>query len=250
MMRGKKISCCLLVVSMLFMTGCGESMLELTEEERSIIVNYAAHVVSKYNNYQGEGMTYVSQEEKERLENEKEEEEKNPQTEQGENSTSEPQVQGQIPNEQGEEETPNATSNVTLQQALGLGNDIQAVYNGYELMPSYMEGDYYALNADAGNTFLVMHIDLKNQATEAMNCNLLAAGPVFTLTVNDGYKVNAETTILLNDLGTFSADLQVGQTTPTVLLFQIPEEQAAKIENVGLQVYINNEKFDINLANQ
>lgn len=253
-MKGRKISCGLLAISMMFMTGCGEPMLEMTDEERSIIVNYAAHVVSKYNNYQGEGMTYVSKEEKERLANENKEQENEQQPEEEEPSVAElpqeeipgtePQPQEQPQNtEQPSEEV----ASVTLQQALGFGEAIQATYNGYDVMPNYVEGDYYALDADAGKTFLIMHIDLTNQTAEAMNCNLLAAGPVFTLTVNDGYKVNAETTILLDDLGTFSADLQVGETASTVLLFQISEEQVAKIEKIGLQVYINNEKFDINL---
>ena len=41
--------------------GCGDALYDLTDDEENVIVNYAAHIVTKYNTYQREGLTYVSQ---------------------------------------------------------------------------------------------------------------------------------------------------------------------------------------------
>ena len=39
--------------------GCGDALYDLTDDEENVIVNYAAHIVTKYNTYQREGLTYV-----------------------------------------------------------------------------------------------------------------------------------------------------------------------------------------------
>ena len=40
--------------------GCGDAPYELTESEEDIIVNYSAHVVTKFNTDQKQGLTYVN----------------------------------------------------------------------------------------------------------------------------------------------------------------------------------------------
>ena len=61
----KRKKCCglILVLAVLMLTGCSqEALYELTEEEQQLIVNYSAHMVSKFNTYQKDGLTYVPQE--------------------------------------------------------------------------------------------------------------------------------------------------------------------------------------------
>ena len=60
-MRRKKIEGILCLTGMLLLTGCGTKAYDLTEAEESQIVNYAVHVVSKYNSYQKDGLVYVDQ---------------------------------------------------------------------------------------------------------------------------------------------------------------------------------------------
>ena len=48
----------ILVSAMFVLTGCGPTPLhEMTDEERDIVVHYAAYVVGKHNIYQKDGMT-------------------------------------------------------------------------------------------------------------------------------------------------------------------------------------------------
>ena len=62
------------LMAAMLMGGCGEEPYELTDQEEELIVNYSAHVVTKYNTYQKEGLSYVWTEETEALETEQSEE--------------------------------------------------------------------------------------------------------------------------------------------------------------------------------
>lgn len=50
------------LMAVILLGGCGEAPYELNDKEEAVIVNYASHVVSKYNTYQREGLMHVAQE--------------------------------------------------------------------------------------------------------------------------------------------------------------------------------------------
>ena len=43
----------------LTLSGCGDAMFEMTAEEQSMIVNYSAQAVAKFNTYQQDGEVFV-----------------------------------------------------------------------------------------------------------------------------------------------------------------------------------------------
>ena len=55
----KSLLSVVLLAGVLVMTGCGEEPYELQDNERAVIVNYAAHIIAKYNVKQPEGYRYV-----------------------------------------------------------------------------------------------------------------------------------------------------------------------------------------------
>ena len=57
--KRKSLLSVLLLAGALVLTGCGEEPYELQDNEREIIVNYAAHIAAKYNVKQPEGYRYV-----------------------------------------------------------------------------------------------------------------------------------------------------------------------------------------------
>ena len=130
--------------------GCGDALYDLTDDEENVIVNYAAHIVTKYNTYQREGLTYVSPEEPE--------------------ETQEDVTVPQTPETQDASETGTAASaeaaapavsvaaagSASLDQLFG-ADGIQMTYAGAQLAPGYMEGDYYEMTPDAGKQYLVLH---------------------------------------------------------------------------------------------
>ena len=145
--------------------GCGDALYDLTDDEENVIVNYAAHIVTKYNTYQREGLTYVSPEEPE--------------------ETQEDVTVPQTPETQDASETGTAASaeaaapavsvaaagSASLDQLFG-ADGIQMTYAGAQLAPGYMEGDYYEMTPDAGKQYLVLSIDVTNTGADGVGLDV------------------------------------------------------------------------------
>ena len=209
----KSLLSVVLLVGALVLTGCGEEPYELQDNEREIIVNYAAHIVSKYNVKQPEGYRYVylqpedeteTEEAQETQTEENRTEENRPEenrAEQGlqEQGETDGDVSDQTPEDlpadvgdQAEEVLP-----VTLSEALGL-KEIQAVYTGAELTDRYD-----SIVPDSGKKLLILHVTLQNQTKKAKKCDILSLLPVFRAKVNGIQEVTAELTILPENLSTW-----------------------------------------------
>ena len=252
---------------------CGDRIYELTEEEEAVIVHYSAHAVSKFNKRQSEGIQDVAVlkalkelREKEALERRKqrEEEEKERQRKLGQqteddknnkdNKDSNQNGQLQKPNSSQNagqtnpsgEQQPN-TSYVSLKKALQLSG-INAVYRSYELVPSYQASQSYMVRASSGNELLVLHVNLKNSGSKTAECDILSKMPSFQLTVNGDVSVSADTTILLNDLGTYQGKIRAGEKARTVLIFQVKKGEIKSMDNMDLEVTVNGEASLVHLA--
>lgn len=214
-MKREKIVLAVLFCAMVLVTGgCGEKPISLTNEEESIIVYYAAHVVSKYNTRQPDGVTYVPPEE---LQEETETEEVTDTQEQG----TETELQGSEAAE-GTAPTQPEIETVSLTEALGL-EGITAEYAGAELKSSYTEEEYVSFNAASGYIYLAVSINLKNTTDAEVNCDMLTKKISIQATVNGEQKAVAKTTVLLNDLGTYQDKIAAGETVSTILLFEVPD---------------------------
>lgn len=251
-MKKSRIGITAVLLAALFMlSGCGDAMYELTEDEQSLIVHYAAQTLAKFNTFQQDGEVFVLTEILEGTDIAEE--------------SSEPEDAGgeEAPEDMGDEQEPsdgaaeNETSEsadmsqesqdtgATMTEALDLGI-IQAEYMGLELCKTYQEEDYYAVDADLGKQFLVVKYNLVNQSAQAFHIDILAMTPSFTAVVNGEQTVPAQTTILLNDLSTYQSDIEPNGTKETVLLFQIPED-VTEVTDLQLKVTMNGNNFTVNL---
>ena len=70
--KRKSLLSVVLLTGALVLTGCGEEPYELQDNEREVIVNYAAHIIAKYNVKQPEGYRFVYPVEEEAAEEEEE----------------------------------------------------------------------------------------------------------------------------------------------------------------------------------
>lgn len=221
-------------------SGCGTQVYELTEEEEAVIVHYSAHAVTKFNKRQPEGILNVAalkvrmEEREKRREEEKQQQE---QEEQQKPAVDEKQdtPAGTPQDGSGEQPQEEQVNYVSLSQALQLGG-VDAVYRGHEITAAYTESSSYMVRADSGNELLVLHVSLKNAGSSKAKCDILSKMPSFRLTVNDELSVTADTSILLNDLGTYQGNIKAGDTAETVLLFQVKEGTVKKIKSMDLEV--------------
>lgn len=233
------------LATLMLLGGCGDAPYDLTEKEEDLIVNYAAHVVTKYNSYQKEGLTYVNLEaaEEEEVATEGtmvEETVADGQTDTGEDTQS-------TESENVEESTDLGYPKVTLAELFG-EQGLAVDYVGMRLADSYIKADYYALYPDAGKVYLVMGIDITNESEAVMAVDYLSKGAMFRIVVNGETTSFSETTMLMEDFSTFEDTLEAGETRETVLLFQVPEtvtsaDQVDLIVSVGdnYQIILENE---------
>lgn len=231
-----------LAVTMMF-AGCGEQVYDLTEEERAAVVQYSAHVVTKFNKEQPEGIRDVAALEAEmalEAEQEKEDEkEKEPEVDSAADDAAAddaPADNGAQENTQQDAAEP-GVSYVSLNQALQLGG-VDAVYRDYELTDQYAETESYAVSANSGNTLLILHIRLKNNSSRAADCNILAKLPVFNLKINGEVSTASDVTILLNDLSTYEGSIAAGEAADTVLVFQVRKGSLGGIKTMDLDVTV------------
>ena len=241
----------LLVLGCLMLTGCGEAPYELTDEEQQLIVSYSAHVVSKFNRYQKDGLTHVPNLEEE-LADEQEvvpEKEEVPETEL---ATETEQLEGTTP-ENGE--TTEATeveepADETTLDSVFADMGLTFSYLGNEVTASYMEDDSYAVNASFGKNLLVLKLKVENLTEEAILVDNMAAADKYSAkyVMESGKVYNAKSvmTLLLNDFTTYEGTIEPQAALEMVIVFEIPIETTA-VEKVELKIERNGENFQINL---
>lgn len=238
--KRKSLLSVVLLTGALVLTGCGEEPYELQDNEREVIVNYAAHIIAKYNVKQPEGYRFVYPVEEEAAE----EEEEQTQTEENQPEENQPeetddggtQADEQTPEDgpadgtsvEGEQKTPS----VTLSEALGL-TDIQAVYTGAELTDRYD-----SIIPESGKKLMILHVTLENQGKKAKKCDILSLLPVFRATVNGTLETTAELTILPENLSTWEGEIPSGGSEDTIIMFQVREDEVTAVEQLELQVTV------------
>lgn len=232
--RGSVLLCSALLAGVSVLTGCGEEPWELTDSEQDIIVNYAAHIVAKYNVKEPEGYTYVFPEE----ETEDADETLTAETEAGDSeevSDSEEAPESEAGTEDETTQTQEADSDrsadsVSLSEALGL-TDIQAVYTGAEI-----SDQYNSVVPESGKELLILHVTLQNNTGEEQPCDLMTNLPIFQATVNGTVESTAELTILTENLATWEAPIAAGASEDAVILFQVKQGQITSIDQLELSV--------------
>ena len=226
--RKKGLVSILLCGVMLSTAGCGTKPYDLSSEEQEKVAAYAAHVVTRYNDRQDEGLIKIQQED---LSKEDTTESKEQQTD-----TKDKQETSADPakNTTADAEKPK-TETVYLRQALKLEDGLDASFENYDVTDSYVESDYFAMNATAGKTFLAVHINLKATGGD-IECDMLKKNLKYRVVINGDKTVAAQTSILLNDLGTYQGTIAGGSTQECVLLFETEKQNVENITSLQLKV--------------
>lgn len=226
--RKKGLVSILLCGVMLSTARCGTKPYDLSSEEQEKVAAYAAHVVTRYNDRQDEGLIKIQQED---LSKEDTTESKEQQTD-----TKDKQETSADPakNTTADAEKPK-TETVSLRQALKLEDGLDASFENYDVTDSYVESDYFAMNATAGKTFLAVHINLKATGGD-IECDMLKKNLKYRVVINGDKTVAAQTSILLNDLGTYQGTIAGGSTQECVLLFETEKQNVENITSLQLKV--------------
>lgn len=247
----KRIGCLLVIVMMMAgLAGCGR---ELSTEENRVIAEYAADLLLKYDkDYQSKYM--------------------NTENEPDTTATTESQT-GEVSTEATTEATTEAASDTTaaentteagseeptlppsddgsvqdIAEIAGL-DGISIQYNRCMFLDRYpsidQDGAFIYLEADKGYKLVVVKFDITNKTSEDKMVDLLNTDLSYRLVMNQSKAAKPMLTILMDDLGTFSATVPADSEQSAVLVFQMAEGLVDKIERLDIRVTYQNEEHTI-----
>lgn len=242
----------LLITTILIMSvlaGCGQlvEMPELSEEETVLVTEYAAGLMLKYDSKYSEkllnedALMKAKEKELKALEQKKAYEEAAAKYRESLEASKEEDSQAVTSNEASQENTENYIDNIASFYGIDGAN---VVYTGYSLTDSYPEsGDdiLFAMDASPGKELLVLNFDVMNVTGNSIDFNMFYRSPNFSLSVNDEKKVHNQSTLLLNDMATYSGNIEAGQTVPMILVFEIPDS-TGEIVSLKMKVSGDNGK--------
>ena len=213
----------------LFLSGCGNRIPDMTEEEQSLVVSYAAEVVERHDSnhpakLESEAVVEQKKEEKAQKEAEKErlrqEEEAKAEEEKNNHSTS----------QMSEQEVA-----LTLDDAIGI--------DGF----AFSYDTYFEMDATDGEKLLVLKFLAQNLTAEEKELPMITSGIRFKITT-DGKTQNALTTMLLNDLSNFDGTIQGNGTQELVLVCEVPaSDVSTDIGSIALIVKNGDKNTTISL---
>lgn len=220
MRKAGTLLCGILVAALL--SGCGDEMIELTQEETELITEYTVGLLLKYDKYYGSRLVDTSAYDiaAEEIPEETVEEIPEEQPEQ-EDSTDNTEVIDVS------QDVELSASSSTIEEYYGI-EGITFQYLGYDLMQSYPpntnDGDlFFAMDATDGSQLLVLRFTAANVSSTDQTLNMLNYGVRFRVSVNGGSGQNVLTTMLLDDMQTYNDMLPAGHSVELVSIVEVPQ---------------------------
>lgn len=219
--------------------GC-EMMPTLSEKDTEAISSYSAKMVAKYNTKQKDGVVYIDDSDKKKVEEDAkakaEKEAKANSTQATTNSSS---------SKSGDKQAQQQTPPVPLATALGIaGVDIK--YTGNEVKDNYTTA-IYDMSPATGNKFLVMKFVMTNTSGADVPIDVISKNPKFKATINGATTASNEMTLMPEDLSTYKGTLKPNESKELVLLFQFKSDILANIQSAALQCIVNGSTNNITL---
>lgn len=246
MKKGKIIG--VLAVSACMLTGCIDSMPDMTEEQSELVAEYAADMLLKYSpNYH-----YRIADEEEVASAEAEME-----TSQEEETMQEESQPSQDLSQTGSGETVSVGAETSVEDgseydlAAFFGMDqFSIMYASCEITDAYPNAESgvgFSVTAPQGYNLLVLHFDVENLGEEAAQCGLFDQISKVTVNVNDAGYVQALSTLLTNDLTTYMEDIPAGEVADAVVVVPVEQTDLDEIQTAVMQITTQDSVVNINL---
>ena len=234
----KKFLLVLISISMLFcMSGCAlVPSLDLTEDEQKVIAEYAAGLLLKYDkNYSGV-LKRVEEEEDDGMQ--VVDEPVRPEVTSEEEEFIDPEFSEDLTaSEQNTQTDEIQYTDMSISESIGLeGFDV--IYKSYEAHNIYPEEQpddmVFSLQAQNGMELLVLNFGITNDSDTRRACNVIDTESSFRILINGTERVNASTTMLLNDFSSYNDEIEGYGMSDAVLVFEVAEGTCDSIESIDL----------------
>lgn len=246
MKKGKIIG--VLAISACMLTGCIDSMPDMTEEQSELVAEYAADMLLKYSpNYH-----YRIADEEEVASAEAEME-----TSQEEETTQEESQPSQDLSQTGSGETVSVGAETSVEDgaeydlAAFFGMDqFSIMYASCEVTDAYPNAESgvgFSVTAPQGYNLLALHFDVENLGEEAAQCDLFDQISKVSVNVNDAGYVQALSTLLTNDLTTYMEDIPAGEVADAVVVVPVEQTDLDEIQTAVMQITTQDSVVNISL---
>lgn len=243
-MKKKMTATFCMMAMMMGLSGCGNAIPDMSEEQGAIVAEYAAGLLLKYDkNYKTRLVEKEIEETDVDLEKEPEEASKQDSVKPEEPSVSENEIADKKDGVSGVEAVINIGSFLEL-------GAVQADYQGYEIVDSYAEGNdtdiAFAMNASEGAKLVVAKFLLTNTGTEDAVCDIFSKDVRFRIKYGTKTK-NALITMLSDDLSTLNTTIPAGGSVTAVLIIEVDADETESITDLSLVMRYNDNSVETRL---
>lgn len=248
MKKGKVLG--LLAMSAVLLTGCVDSMPELTAEQSDIIAEYAAGLLLKYSsnyNYKIASEEEVAAAMAAREEVSEPEPEQETETDHAQ--TLEEAEQGPSSSETQPTETEQVQFVSDLDFAAELGiDDLIIRYQSFEICDSYPHNNSgFSVDAAQGKKLLVMHFDMEGLPEEDVDCNLFDYDIKMRVNINDTVSAAVLSTMIPNDFASYMDVVKAGEIVDVVSVAEIDDMTEEEIQTLILLAASNGRACTVKL---
>lgn len=232
----KSFLICLLCCVVL--TGC-KDVIDLTEEQSTLIAEYAAGLLLKYDqNYEDrivEGKREAGTMEEPAATEDTITEEETEEVKEEEKTKVDQKASA-------ESEEPVVGTENDIAKIAGI-EGVSITYKDYQVMDQYPatdnETEYVHLEADSGYKLLVVRFKITNTTEDIVDVSLLERAVEYKAVCNGDKAASPMLTILMDDLGTLETSVKPDEEQEAVLVFQISEGMKDALDTIELFVNYN-----------
>lgn len=240
MKKGKVLG--FLAISAVLLTGCVDSMPELTAEQSDIVTEYAAGLLLKYSsnyNYKiadEEEVAAAMAARQEVSEPEPEPEtEKEAEPETGAAETPDVPPETSAAERETEAEPVQFVADLDFAAELDI-DDLIIRYQSFEICGSYPHNNSgFSVSAAQGKTLLVIHFDLEGLPEEDVDCNLFDYDIKMRVNINGNASAEVLSTMIPNDLASYMDVVRAGEIVDVVAVAQIADMTEEEIQSLTLR---------------
>lgn len=234
------------ILAAALLSGCGAVMPDLTQEESDLISEYAVGVLLKYDKYHKSRLVDTTAYDTAAEEVTEEIPEESPVGEPEQPEQESPLNDTVVIDVSQDTETDSPTS---IEEYYGI-EDITFQYLGYNLMQSYPDGVdgqemFFSMDATEGSQLLVLRFMASNVSSADKSLNMIDYGARFRVSVNGGTAKSVLTTMLLDDLQSYSDVIPAGYSVELVSIVEVPQAEA--VETIEFILRGNGENVPITL---
>lgn len=224
--------------------GCGSEMPDLTEEQTALITEYATNLIVKHSELSDRELLSDTQLEAGIIEEAEERERQlkadeiaeaylNKEVEMIEGAKEDKDNDG---NDASSDGSGSVTPSLTMAEFFAEDN-FSIDYASYELCDSYPEADsedfFMAMDATAGHQLCVVKFRVQNVSSSEQEFDMLGKKGRFTLKTGEGETIQAQSTMLLDDLSSYKGAIAANESEEMVLVFEV-EDGVSQMDSMQL----------------